>query len=369
MKHLYIHCGLHKTGTTALQHALSTNSGVLLKQGFLYPKIGTYAHSAGQHNLAFQLNRDRRFTHTDGDWAKLFAQIQTFNGNTLISSEGFETGLISTKRLQPVLDQAAKLELQVTFIIYLRNPVSYLESLYLELLKHGYGEEFINIFNHVMTSGKLRVRESEHCFSYPKIKEAFSSMQNVKLIFRNYDALVGNSVVEDFKHVLQLDGFTEENNLKHINARNGLNRSLKLFARNRQWSWFSNSDPKFLYKAIDLISKHDQHSHGQYKLVMPQKLKNVFNHRFDESIQFIAALKIKQPSEQAVTLQADQSAISTSKDVMLIDMQRAFSFESYVWITKIAHLISNAEKTNTALNSNHLALTSAWWLWVRISDI
>ena len=37
-KHLLIHCGLHKTGTSYLQHVLSLNRARLAKAGVVYPQ-------------------------------------------------------------------------------------------------------------------------------------------------------------------------------------------------------------------------------------------------------------------------------------------------------------------------------------------
>ena len=40
MPRVFVHCGLHKTGTTALQQFLLAVSPSLLKLGILYPRAG-----------------------------------------------------------------------------------------------------------------------------------------------------------------------------------------------------------------------------------------------------------------------------------------------------------------------------------------
>jgi hypothetical protein len=366
MKQLYIHCGLHKTGTTALQHALSEKRQALLKHHFLYPKIGVPYQSVAQHNLAWQLNRDRRFQTGLGDWDKLFAQFKDFDGAMVISSEDFETTLLKPSRWKAVIERAAKFEVQITFLIYLREPKSYFESLYLELLKHGCGEEFINVFNSVMLSGKLSERESEYGFDYHQIKAAMSSIPNAVLVFRSYSDLIGNSVIEDFEHVLKIAGLLKVPGLanKTINVRKDLNYNLRLFARNRLWSWFGKKDLKAAFSAIDIICKQ-----RQYKLVMPEKLENLFNKRFIKSIQFIEALQLKQVvSDMAI----DDTKQSNDDSLLLVDMQRAFSFESHLVIKQIASLISHPDyirdNSSVLVNKKIQEVVNTWWSWVTLSS-
>ena len=71
---VYVHIGLHKTGTTTLQHFLNDNEKELLTKDVLYPNAGKpkkvfdYAH----HNLAWQINRDKRCEANEIDqWLKM----------------------------------------------------------------------------------------------------------------------------------------------------------------------------------------------------------------------------------------------------------------------------------------------------------
>jgi len=47
---LYIHIGLHKTGTTSIQNFLTLNENILSKKGYLYPATGRKGQA--QHLLA-----------------------------------------------------------------------------------------------------------------------------------------------------------------------------------------------------------------------------------------------------------------------------------------------------------------------------
>jgi hypothetical protein len=63
MKKIYIHCGFHKTGSTAVQIALSQNAERLRTEGYLYAHTGLVGDRMrqGHHNIAWELAGDRRF--------------------------------------------------------------------------------------------------------------------------------------------------------------------------------------------------------------------------------------------------------------------------------------------------------------------
>ncbi|MBN9889811.1 hypothetical protein [Salipiger abyssi] len=59
MPTLYLHTGLHKTGTTSLQKAFFDNRAGLARQGLLYPETGLSPHPSnwGHHELAYALRQ------------------------------------------------------------------------------------------------------------------------------------------------------------------------------------------------------------------------------------------------------------------------------------------------------------------------
>jgi len=92
-KHIYIHIGAHKTGTTAVQSVLSANRRLLADRGVLYPTSCTYAH--GQHRLAFALKGGRDPSRLDRpvletELSDLLSEIAASEQpNILVSSEEF----------------------------------------------------------------------------------------------------------------------------------------------------------------------------------------------------------------------------------------------------------------------------------------
>ncbi|WP_417743885.1 hypothetical protein [Salipiger sp.] len=59
MPTLYLHVGLHKTGTTTLQKTLHDNQDALARQGVLYPRTGLSQQPAnwGHHELSYALRK------------------------------------------------------------------------------------------------------------------------------------------------------------------------------------------------------------------------------------------------------------------------------------------------------------------------
>lgn len=114
-KNLYIHIGLHKTGSTTLQHFLKINKNVLKKLGYLYAETGLVY--SGHHNFSWNLKNDSRFKEQYGCFDKLQLEIDSISVNNIIlSSEAFES-------LPPELVKQLKYECRfynTTIVVYLR---------------------------------------------------------------------------------------------------------------------------------------------------------------------------------------------------------------------------------------------------------
>lgn len=130
-KTLHFHIGSHKTATTMLQNALAANEDLLARAGLLYPKSGR--HFSGHHPLALQLRDPEQRNQpleTLGDWPELLREIDASPArDVLLSSENFEW-LQDLSRLQGLTRHY-----RVRVLFYMRNPASYLESFYNQLVK------------------------------------------------------------------------------------------------------------------------------------------------------------------------------------------------------------------------------------------
>jgi hypothetical protein len=132
---IFVHVGLHKTGSTAIQRMLSDNSRILLKDGFLYPKVGQISEpvrSLGHHRLAWSLHRDPNLMSL---WGELREEITRSRAeNVLLSSEEFEfvRQAAHYQRMRAELPEA-----RFQIICYLRRQDELLESEYNQHIKQG----------------------------------------------------------------------------------------------------------------------------------------------------------------------------------------------------------------------------------------
>jgi hypothetical protein len=193
----FIHCGLHKTGTTALQQFFGSNAQVLLDAGLHYPSAGT-STAPGHHNLAWELARDRRFFGRHGNLEMMLRQTAAVGKDTVISSEDFESSLLSPERWTSVVEALRDLGFSVSFVIYLREPASYLRSLFLENIKHGCGDEFSTVARSVVERGSYTLEDWVFQFDYDLIARAMARVPSCKVIFRSFEHLVDGSIVADF---------------------------------------------------------------------------------------------------------------------------------------------------------------------------
>jgi hypothetical protein len=235
MKKLYVHCGLHKTGTTALQLFLRKNTERLRSAGILYPHAGcTDSVGSGHHNLAWQMARDRRFEKGFGDFEALASEVGNFSGDVVLSSEDFESSLDSVGSLAALARYATSINRELVLVIYVRNQVSYLESLYCEMLRHGFGGEYKILARQAIDRRMLTIKEWVFHFDYLHIAQRITAIPNLRLVFRNFHALHDNSIVVDFTSILTFNPAADDDlfNLRS-HERDTPAASLSLFYQNR----------------------------------------------------------------------------------------------------------------------------------------
>jgi len=149
---LIVHIGLHKTGSTYLQHILNDNVENLRGAGLFYDKQHGYpAH----HRLAWNLllgDEDELVQLID--WAR-FEGCKTL----LVSSEDLEGMLFDERPLQAIRNavrrgRVSKVEIHVV----LRNPGDAFASLFKELAKHTYAD-LLSLYHSVMSHGFVHMVE------------------------------------------------------------------------------------------------------------------------------------------------------------------------------------------------------------------
>lgn len=156
MKTVYIHVGLHKTGSTSIQVALSSARS-LAGAGVLYPKAGRPEKAAfGHHELAWAVMERRNFVPQDWaaagvEWGerrrKLFEAVReeifaSDQEKVVLSSEEFDC--LAAGEIQSLAGEFN--DLVVCPIIYVRNLVDFFESAYKTYIMHSFSTRQISEF-------------------------------------------------------------------------------------------------------------------------------------------------------------------------------------------------------------------------------
>jgi len=116
----------------------------------------------------------------------------------VLSSEDFESVLATPERLAPLLRHPALRDHAFTIVLYVRDQVSYLEALFIELLQHGMVTPASTVCDQVLAEGVLRHRAWAFHFDYIALLHRLRDIEGVSVFVRAYDGRAGRSTVADF---------------------------------------------------------------------------------------------------------------------------------------------------------------------------
>jgi hypothetical protein len=127
---VYLHIGLHKTGTSSLQSFIASNRAAFEAGGYAIPTAGWL--DGAHHNIPLEILRRPKYNPELGGLEQALPQIDT-QPNALLSSEEFEfLELAGVRRLREGLgDRQAKV------IVYLRRQDALIASTYAQQIKMG----------------------------------------------------------------------------------------------------------------------------------------------------------------------------------------------------------------------------------------
>jgi len=167
-KKMFLHIGLHKTGTTHIQSFLGRNSAVLKKQGILYPSI--YIDPSYQHRPVVHAIRgtpEEAIACLDA----IKAASEDFT-TVVLSSEGF------SEEYERTIPKAALLreKFDVSIIIYLRRQDLLKESIYKQICSEWWGGT-IQEDNHYELNHLKRLEFLERYFEGKIIVRVYEKQQ------------------------------------------------------------------------------------------------------------------------------------------------------------------------------------------------
>ncbi len=241
MARIVIHPGFHKTGTTALQQALSQSRAHLLDQNVLYPDLGGEAH----HRIAFALNgRSWGWENRGGkkvptsEWRKFVAQAKRHSGTVILSSES----LIELTEEQVTRLHADLCDVETEIVFTYRPLPSILVSIYQQYVKAGLQTDFDTWLKYEFSEGITRRqtrlwRRHSHDVLVERWLRVFGDVKlivadpnNPSFLFETFERVVGLT-----NQTLQLE------NVSNINRSLSLEELNLLLEINRQvhdtYSW------------------------------------------------------------------------------------------------------------------------------------
>jgi hypothetical protein len=141
MKTVYVHIGLHKTGTTTIQDYLIANAELLETHGVFVP----FKHR--NHSLTFWVNGKQNNQKRQNQWTRLMRKIKRSELNTVVlSSEFFSRDISEIENWHVNFDELVAQGYNIKFILYLRRSDRRFESLFIEAIKGGNGLKDIRDF-------------------------------------------------------------------------------------------------------------------------------------------------------------------------------------------------------------------------------
>ena len=174
---LIVHCGLHKTASTYLQHLLHDHREPLAKRGVFYQHAPEFA---AHHRVGWALLR--------GDPTLLDAMLEEAAAERchtiILSSEDLESALFAPGIATLIDASAARAGAEVEWHIVLRDPGAYFASLFAQLQWHVYADA-LTMFAEVMNKGGLYMHDPApdwggtpywfYCFDHLRWLDAFAS--------------------------------------------------------------------------------------------------------------------------------------------------------------------------------------------------
>lgn len=193
---IFVHYGKAKTGTTAIQHTLASNTDLLLRYGVLYPRFEHISHTHQMLAIGFketeklhpnfmrmfEEDADAVQTHGQKAWDDLKEQIERHKPETLIlSGEEFFSGMTVTGQTK-FRERLSEFSDDIQLSVYLREPAAHYLSLACQNANH-----MISIAHPYAANDRRRI----------SIMDAAFERQTDCLIY-DRSVLLGGDIVQDF---------------------------------------------------------------------------------------------------------------------------------------------------------------------------
>lgn len=198
---LIVHIGTHKTGSSAIQTALSDADEYLLEEaGLLYPQAGRIA-TGGHLNLCWEVSEDDRFDAARGTTGDLVAEARRSQpASVVVSAETLTSRPRNPIYANWVVALADELAVDdVLVVAYVRPQWEYLDSLYTQRIKMGYIGSDYDAF---IEENKVHPR-LDYVTTFDQWERNFGERLDIRPYAR--ELLVDGDTVRDFLAALHLE--------------------------------------------------------------------------------------------------------------------------------------------------------------------
>lgn len=215
-KNIYIHIGNFKTGSTSLQRFLYLNTNNFKNYNFqmIYEKKNFFKGT---------INNMKLFRYFDKfEEQKIFKYLKLNNKkkqNYILTSEYFSCFADNLEKINFLRKTFLKLGFKPVLIFVKRNDMTYLYSLYTELLKHRKNIEIDNIFNFVKKIKKYGYYKNKKNNYYYLSQKYFIDntiiIQNFRKIFKKNFIVINykNTKNQLFRDFIKIIKYQTPNNL------------------------------------------------------------------------------------------------------------------------------------------------------------
>ncbi len=203
LENLYLHIGMTKTGTSALQNFLMDNNDVLEKNDFCYLKFGVDFLEIGPHrngHFLLYVTGEEMEEEYNACMGKLREAINE-KKNIILSDEGIWYWQNIKKWWNAFKDWTKELGINIKFVVYLRKQEDWIESTWNQRIK-GFRKR-TETFDDFLKSDDFEKLP----LNYEKSLSRLESLVGIdNLIVRSYDfkQFVNGNIYEDFLSILGL---------------------------------------------------------------------------------------------------------------------------------------------------------------------
>ena len=206
-RHLILHIGLSKTGSSSIQRVLAEQRPALQEAGIFMPRSPGWANHAllpaslvndtdilwGFHPGTWEgLSRDARLTRFRREWAEEMAALPDWAERCIITAEQIGGLMRAPDEVQRLADTLAAHFATVQVVVYLRRQDLHLASAYTQWLRGGVLEEPV-----LPDDGPETLFEYDYGPMLDRYAAAFGQAAICPRIFSRA-TLVGGDVVTDF---------------------------------------------------------------------------------------------------------------------------------------------------------------------------